>query len=50
MGKPSIARELGRRMEEKGWTQVFADVENASSPEDTISELPLTEKFGYQGK
>ena len=39
MGKTSIARELGRRMEEKGWTAVFADVENASSPEDAISEL-----------
>ena len=39
MGKTSIARELGRRLEEKGWTAVFADVENASSPEDAISEL-----------
>ena len=39
MGKTSIARELGRRMEEKGWTAVFADVENALSPEDAISEL-----------
>ena len=39
MGKTSIARELGRRMEEKGWTAVFADVENALSPEDVISEL-----------
>ena len=39
MGKTSIAHELGRRLEEKGWTAVFADVENASSPEDAISEL-----------
>ena len=39
MGKTSIARELGRRLEERGWTAVFADVENASSPEDAISEL-----------
>ena len=39
MGKTSIAHELGRRMEERGWTAVFADVENALSPEDAISEL-----------
>ena len=39
MGKTSIARELGRGLEEKGWTAVFADVENALSPEDAISEL-----------
>ena len=39
MGKTSIAHELGRRLEEKGWTAVFADVENALSPEDAISEL-----------
>ena len=39
MGKTSIARELGRRLEVEGWTTVFADVEHAASPEDAISEL-----------
>ena len=39
MGKTSIARELGRRLEEEGWTALFANVESASSPEDAISEL-----------
>lgn len=39
MGKTSIAKELGRRLEIEGWATVFADVEHASSPEDAISEL-----------
>ena len=39
MGKTSIARELGRRLESEGWATVFADVENAASPEDAIAEL-----------
>ena len=39
MGKTSIARELGRRLDLEGWTTIFADVEHAASPEDAISEL-----------
>ena len=39
MGKTSIARELGRRLESESWATVFADVENAASPEDAIAEL-----------
>lgn len=38
-GKTSIARELGRTLEEEGWVALFANVENASSPEDAISEI-----------
>lgn len=39
MGKTSIARELGRRLENEGWAFVFADVEGAKSAEDVIAEL-----------
>ncbi len=39
MGKTSIARELGRRLEEDGWAFLFADVEDAETPEDLIAEI-----------
>ena len=39
MGKTSIARELGRRLELQGWTFLFTDVEGATSPEDAIADI-----------
>ena len=39
MGKTSIARELGRRLENEDWAFIFADVEHATSAEDVIAEL-----------
>ena len=39
MGKTSIARELGRQLEDDGWVMLFADIEAATSPEDVITEL-----------
>ena len=39
MGKTSIARELGRRLEAQGWVSLFADVEGAASAEDVIAEI-----------
>ena len=39
IGKTSIARELGRRMEAEGWTFLFADVEGATSPEEFVTEI-----------
>ena len=39
MGKTSIIRELGRRLEADGWIFLFADVEGATSAEDAISEI-----------
>ena len=39
MGKTSIARELGRRLEAKGWVFLFTDVEGATCPEDVIAEI-----------
>lgn len=39
MGKTSIARELGQRLNAKGWRFFFADVEGATCPEDVIAEL-----------
>lgn len=39
MGKTSIARELGRRLEGAGWTALFADVEDAACAEDAIAEI-----------
>ena len=39
MGKTSVLRELGRRMEDDGWTFLFVDVEGATCPEDTISYM-----------
>ncbi|MDE0330753.1 MAG: ATP-binding protein [Nitrospinae bacterium] len=39
MGKTSIARELGKRLETKGWVFLFADVEGATCPEDVITQI-----------
>ena len=39
MGKTSIARELGRRLENDGWEFVFADVEGATRAEDAIAKI-----------
>ena len=39
IGKTSIVRELGRRMEAEGWTFLFADVENATAPEEFVTEI-----------
>ena len=39
MGKTSIARELGRRLESEGWTALFTDVEDAAGPEDVIADI-----------
>ena len=39
MGKTSIARELGRRLEAKGWVFLFADVEGATCPEEVITQI-----------
>ena len=39
MGKTSIARELGRRLEAKDWVFLFADVEGAACPEDVIAQI-----------
>ncbi len=39
MGKTSVARELGRRLEADGWVLLFIDVEGAASPEDAVAEI-----------
>ena len=40
MGKTSIARELGRRLEQSGqWVGLFTDVEGATCPEDVIADI-----------
>lgn len=39
MGKTSIARELGLRLEAQGWVFLFADVEGATCPEDLIADV-----------
>ena len=39
MGKTSIVRELGRRLEQDGWTFLFADVEDAAGPEDFLADV-----------
>ena len=39
MGKTSIVRELGRRLEADGWTFLFTDVEGAACAEDAISDI-----------
>ena len=36
MGKTSIARELGRRLQAKGWISLFADVEGSTCAEDAV--------------
>ena len=39
MGMTSVARELGRRLEQEGWAFAFADVERAASAEDVIAKI-----------
>ena len=39
MGKTSIARELGRRLESQGWSSLFVDVEGGTCPEDVIADI-----------
>ena len=39
MGKTSVARELGRRLEDQGWIFLFADVEGATCAEDVIADI-----------
>ena len=39
MGKTSIVRELGQRLEQQEWTFLFADVEAATCPEDVLAEI-----------
>ncbi len=39
MGKTSIVRELGRRLELNGWAFLFADVEAATCAEDAIADI-----------
>ena len=39
MGKTSVARELGCRLEAKGWVFLFIDVEDATCPEDVIADV-----------
>ncbi|MCY4484243.1 MAG: ATP-binding protein [Spirochaetaceae bacterium] len=40
MGKTSIIRELGHRLTESGgWSSLFADVEDATCPEDVIADI-----------
>ena len=39
MGKTSVVRELGRRLEAEGWIFVFTDVEGSDSAADVIEEI-----------
>ena len=39
MGKTSIARELGRKLEAQLWTCLATDVQGASGPEDVIAAI-----------
>ena len=39
MGKTSLARELGLRLEKLGWLSIYVDVEGASSIEDVIRKI-----------
>ena len=39
MGKTSVARELGLRLEAKGWIFLFVDVEGATCAEDVIADI-----------
>ena len=58
MGKTSLLRELGRRLESDGWIVLFADVEGAAGAEDAIAEMaqaayryrPLASRFAESMK
>lgn len=53
MGKTSVVRELGRRLETDSWIFLFVDVEGATCAEDAIAQiaqaahpvLPITSRF-----
>ena len=42
MGKTSVAKELGRRLQTDGWEFLFVDVEDAASPADVIRDIAKT--------
>ena len=42
MGKTSVVRELGRRLEDQGWVFLFTDVEGATCAEDVIADIAQT--------
>ena len=39
MGKTSLMQELGRQLQDNGWSFLFCDVEAAQCPEDVIAEI-----------
>ena len=39
MGKTSIAREPGRRLESEGWVFLFSDVEGATCAKDVVASV-----------
>ena len=39
MGKTSITRELGRRLQARGWIFLFADVEGSTCAEDALATI-----------
>ena len=39
MGKTSVLRELGRRLEADGWVFLFTDVEGATCAEDVVADI-----------
>ena len=39
MGKTSVAKELGRRLQADGWAFIFVDIEDAASPQDVIRDI-----------
>ena len=39
VGKTSIVRELGQRLEREGWVFLFADIEGATSAEDVVASV-----------
>ena len=39
IGKTSIARELGQRLERDGWIFLFADLEGSTCPEDAVATI-----------
>lgn len=45
MGKTSIMQELGRQLQDDGWTFVFCDIEGAECPEDVIAEMAYSARI-----
>ena len=39
MGKTSVVRELGQRLEAEGWVFLFTDIEGATCAEDVIADM-----------